>query len=229
MHGDEPTVERVWTKHLLPLRDASGSITGVIITAQEFTAQRQSPDPTFEPSERAAFLLRLSDALQSQLDADRVYYAEVEADAEHATITFDEGSLEPHERTAHQALGVSATLAYPLLIAGRLVGLLVAHSGSKRTWEALERSRSETAVRLSEARLRSTLDRLPASVWVSDPNGNVELINQRWYEYSGATPDQVTIALTSEEWVHPEDASRVMAGKPWWWLRTWRSPKRWRE
>lgn len=177
-----------------------------------------------------------------------MYYAEVEADAEYATITFNEGRfeprvvgrrpsdfgptllgdvqagrtlvvedaatdvrLEPHERTVHQALGVSATLAYPLLKARRLVGLLVAHSGSKRTWEALERSRSETAVRLSETRLRSTLDRRPASVWVSDPNGNVELINQRWYEYSSATPDQVTTALTAEEWVHPEEASRVMA------------------
>lgn len=68
MHGDEPTAERIWTKHLLPLRDASGSITRVIVTAQEFTAQRHSPDPTFEPSERAAFLLRLSDALRLLTD-----------------------------------------------------------------------------------------------------------------------------------------------------------------
>ena len=280
--GDGPDAGRVWSEHLLPLRDADGKVSGVIVTVEEITAHRELQQRSRTASERAAFQLRLSDALrpltdpleaqrvatallQTQLAADRVFYAEVEPDLQHVIIALDEGQLEPRivgrhlmssfgptlvaelhagrtlaiedfeidarleprDHLAHQACGVRATFAQPLMKCGRLVGTLVAQSvatrvwtpeekllitdTTERLWEALERARTNATLRTSEARLREILDRLPLQIWLSSASGEVQYLNKHWYDYSGTTPAETTAARVAEESVHPDDVPGLMA------------------
>jgi PAS domain S-box-containing protein len=91
-----------------------------------------------------------------------------------------------------------------------------------------ERKHAEDALRQSEARLteaerelRVTLDTIPVIVWRGAANGYVQKLNQRWFEYTGTTPEQVR-GRRWKQCVHPDDLERhvqtgtdyVAAGMP---------------
>ncbi|MDT5294753.1 MAG: hypothetical protein QOJ76_1633 [Acidobacteriota bacterium] len=63
---------------------------------------------------------------------------------------------------------------------------LAAERGSK---EALERS--EVAVRESERQLRTLVNAVPLLAWMAEPDGSIFWYNQRWYEYTGTTPEEM--------------------------------------
>jgi len=52
------------------------------------------------------------------------------------------------------------------------------------------RKRAEDALSRREEEFRSMADAMPQLVWMADPDGYVHWFNQRWYEYTGTTPDQ---------------------------------------
>jgi len=52
------------------------------------------------------------------------------------------------------------------------------------------RKRAEDALSRREEEFRSMADAMPQLVWIADPDGYVHWFNQRWYEYTGTTPDQ---------------------------------------
>jgi len=71
-----------------------------------------------------------------------------------------------------------------------------------------ERREIEERQRLSESRLRTLTNALPAFVWFATPDGELHYFNDRWYEYTGQTPEQ---ALPNG-WttvVHPDDTGRT--------------------
>ena len=55
---------------------------------------------------------------------------------------------------------------------------------------ALAKILAEEALRESESRLRTMADAIPQLVWIAKGDGYVYWYNQRWYEYTGATPAQ---------------------------------------
>lgn len=60
-------------------------------------------------------------------------------------------------------------------------------------------------VSVSEDRLRTLIDAVPGFVWRTDPGGSVEFLNQRWFDYTGMTPE----SAAGVGWMtalHPEDA-----------------------
>ena len=61
----------------------------------------------------------------------------------------------------------------------------------------------------TEHRFRALTNCVPAFVWFASQDGELHYLNDRWYEYSGQTPDQ---ALPNgwAEVVHPEDRKAVM-------------------
>jgi PAS domain S-box-containing protein len=72
-----------------------------------------------------------------------------------------------------------------------------------------ERKRAEMALKDSEERFRTLADAIPQLCWTADAEGWIFWYNQRWYEYTGTTPQQM------EGWgwqsVHdPEVLPRVM-------------------
>lgn len=83
-------------------------------------------------------------------------------------------------------------------------GYLAAERNSK---EALERSEAE--VRESERQLRTLVNALPMLAWMAETDGHIFWYNQRWYEYTGTTPE----AMQGWGWqsVHdPEILPRVL-------------------
>lgn len=54
-----------------------------------------------------------------------------------------------------------------------------------------ERKQAEEALRESEQQLRTLADAVPQLVWMAEPDGHIFWYNQRWYEYTGTTPEQM--------------------------------------
>jgi PAS domain S-box-containing protein len=54
-----------------------------------------------------------------------------------------------------------------------------------------DRKRMEGRLRESETQLRTLADAVPQLVWMAEPDGHIFWYNQRWYEYTGTTPEQM--------------------------------------
>ena len=54
-----------------------------------------------------------------------------------------------------------------------------------------ERKRAEDALRQSEGQFRALANAMPQLVWMANPNGWIFWYNQRWYQYTGTTPEQM--------------------------------------
>jgi PAS domain S-box-containing protein len=53
------------------------------------------------------------------------------------------------------------------------------------------RKLTEEALRESEVQLRTLADAVPQLVWMADADGYIFWYNQRWYDYTGTTPEQM--------------------------------------
>ncbi len=60
--------------------------------------------------------------------------------------------------------------------------------GRRRQYEARERIE---ALRSAEERFRTLAENIPTLCWMADPDGDIFWYNPRWYEYTGATPNQL--------------------------------------
>jgi len=54
-----------------------------------------------------------------------------------------------------------------------------------------ERKRAEEALRESERQLRTLADTVPQLVWMAEADGNIFWYNQRWYDYTGTTAQEM--------------------------------------
>jgi PAS domain S-box-containing protein len=54
-----------------------------------------------------------------------------------------------------------------------------------------ERKRAEEAIRESEAQFRNLANAIPQLCWMAHADGGIFWYNQRWYDYSGTTPEQM--------------------------------------
>ena len=75
---------------------------------------------------------------------------------------------------------------------------------------------AELALRQSEARLagaerelRLTLDSIPTMTWRAAPNGYVQSLNKRWFDYTGSTPEQ-SQHNGWRSFVHPDDLAELV-------------------
>ena len=53
------------------------------------------------------------------------------------------------------------------------------------------RRRTEAALRESETRFRTLANTIPQLAWISNTDGSRSWYNQRWYDYTGTTPEEV--------------------------------------
>jgi PAS domain S-box-containing protein len=80
---------------------------------------------------------------------------------------------------------VSVTVSPILDHAGKIIG------ASKVARDITERKQTEAALRESERRFRTLANSIPQLVWIARPNGDRTWYNQRWYDYTGTTPEQM--------------------------------------
>src|SRR5258708_36001001 len=85
--------------------------------------------------------------------------------------------------------------------------------GSVTGWYGLlsdidDQRAAEESFRRSEQELRLIFETMPAMVYTMDPEGDLELVNERLLAFLGAT------SLAFNEWsdfIHPDDCARVLA------------------
>ena len=53
------------------------------------------------------------------------------------------------------------------------------------------RRRAEARLRASEARFRTIVNTIPQLAWIAETDGSRTWYNQRWYDYTGTTPEEV--------------------------------------
>ncbi|WP_232297998.1 PAS domain S-box protein [Nitrosospira sp. NpAV] len=53
------------------------------------------------------------------------------------------------------------------------------------------RRRAESALRESEERFRTIVNTIPQLAWIAEPDGSRVWYNQRWYDYTGTTPEEM--------------------------------------
>src|SRR6266851_5639522 len=71
------------------------------------------------------------------------------------------------------------------------------------------KQRTETA-RRSERELRDVVNTVPAHVWSTSPEGQVDFVNDRWLQFTGLTLDEA-FGWKWETVLHPDDRTRVLA------------------
>ena len=77
-------------------------------------------------------------------------------------------------------------------------------------------------LRESETQFRTLANSIPQMAWMANPDGSLFWYNQRWYEYTGSTPEDSREAMWRKAH-HPEHLDRVMksmkrswlTGEPW--------------
>ena len=79
---------------------------------------------------------------------------------------------------------------------------------AQRTWEAVERGRTDAALRTSEERFRSLAEATPAMVWTADPSGTITFHNHHWLDYTGIDPSDEATRWSSI--LHPNDRDRCL-------------------
>ncbi|MEO6954996.1 MAG: PAS domain-containing protein [Polyangia bacterium] len=106
------------------------------------------------------------------------------------------------------ALGMASYIRVPLVARGRVLGVLtIVRDATSAQYDAQDvRIVEELALRAalsidtvqvlteaqtSEQQLRSLVENLPQLAWSARPDGYTDYYNQRWYEYTGTTYEQV--------------------------------------
>ena len=69
--------------------------------------------------------------------------------------------------------------------AGRIVG------AAKILRDITGRRQAEETLRASEERFRTMANSMPQLAWVARADGFIYWYNERWYEYTGTTPEQM--------------------------------------
>jgi PAS domain S-box-containing protein len=80
---------------------------------------------------------------------------------------------------------VSATVSPIKDSAGKIIG------ASKVVRDITGRKREQEALRESEERFRAMANAMPQLAWTARADGHIFWYNQRWYEYTGTTPEQM--------------------------------------
>ena len=105
------------------------------------------------------------------------------------------------------SIGIKAIVCCPLVKQGRLTAMMAVHQTTPRDWTAdevalieivverswayVERSRAHRVLAESEERFRAMANSIPQLAWMARPDGWIFWYNQRWYDYTGTTPEQM--------------------------------------
>jgi len=126
------------------------------------------------------------------------------------------GSSEEDARLGAK-LGVRAVVTVPLLRDDRMRALLYVHNleprvwkrseaamardVAERSWAAVERAESEERLRESEDHYRHTVELNPQVTWTALPDGQLDRVSRRWFDWTGTTG----LGETWAEGLHPND------------------------
>jgi two-component system, sensor histidine kinase and response regulator len=96
-------------------------------------------------------------------------------------------------------LGVVLTASIAVLVTNEMTrDIARREAGEKALQTALAEARA------GEVRYRQLADAMPQIVWTATPDGVIDYYNQKWFDYTGLTPEQ-TQDLGWQQVIHPQD------------------------
>ena len=172
-----------------------------------------------------AYAARVIDVRQRQgSDAAQTIIATREGKVRMDDLRGEVGRLQEDATRARLAVERTDRLRSAVLTVASIVVALVA--SAYLGWLAWYRRRlmqetSAELVGLSD-RFRTLADNIPQLAWMADPSGNLYWFNQRWYDYTGATPEEMKEhgwkKVHDPEHLEPVSAkflAAIQSGEPW--------------
>jgi len=150
--------------------------------------------------------------------------------ADGSTLAVDDIDHDPTltdaQRSAFSALDIRSHVTVFVSAGGRPVALVGLRHASPRRWTedevalveetaervlaAVGRSRADVALRESEERFRRLADIAPAFIWMTDADGRIEYLSQRFLAFTGASFEQV-VSGPLHRLFHQEDGEGALA------------------
>jgi PAS domain S-box-containing protein len=103
-------------------------------------------------------------------------------DSQGNVVTWNPGAEQIKGGKAHEIIGQHFSKLYPQDAIG---GIAIFSEGIPAA------KQQEQSLRESEQKLRLMADTIPQLAWMARPDGHIFWYNRRWYEYTGATPEQM--------------------------------------
>jgi PAS domain S-box-containing protein len=214
-----------------PLRDESGRLAGAINVLVDITERKRAEAAALhlaavvESSDDAIISKNLEGVVTSwNPAAERIFgYTAAEAIGQSVRLIIPSdrqheedmvlGRLRNGERIDHyetarrrkdgSLLDISVTISPVRDQTGRIIG------ASKVARDITDRNRAQTALRESEERFRAMANTIPSIVWTAAPDGEITYASDRWFEFTGITPEE-----NRRGWpdlvLHPDDYDRCV-------------------
>jgi PAS domain S-box-containing protein len=123
-------------------------------------------------------------------------------------IVLPDGSIKHIHSVAHPVLNQSGELVEFFGIGMDVTEQWKARTELEKAFEEIKQ-RTEAA-RRSERELRDVVNTVPAHVWSSSPEGQVDFVNDRWLQFTGLALDGA-FGWKWQAVVHPDDRTRIVA------------------
>ena len=123
-------------------------------------------------------------------------------------IVLPDGSIKHIYSVAHPVLNQSGELVEFVGTSMDVTEQWKARTELEKAFEEIKQ-RTEAA-RRSERELRDVVNTVPAHVWSTSPEGQVDFVNDRWLQFTGLALDEA-FGWKWEAVLHPDDRTRVVA------------------
>jgi PAS domain S-box-containing protein len=198
-----------------PIINRMGELIGVSAITRDITGRKRAQEKLRESEQRFRALVTASSDVIYRMNADWSEMRHLDgrgfiADTDTADCQWLEKYIHPDDQAhvmaviaeavrtkstfelEHKVLRVDGSLGWTF---SRAVPLQ-SDNGEILEWfgaasDVTQRKHAEQALRDSEAQFRTLANAIPQLCWMANADGGVFWYNQRWYEYTGATPEQV--------------------------------------
>lgn len=199
-----------------PIRDAAGNLIGSVLVFRDISERRLKEWELWQREEhlRAVVettpacikvvaadgtLVSMNSAGLTMIDADRLEDVQGKSVYDLIRPEYREAYRQFHERICR---GESGTLEFEIEGLNGTRRHMESHAAPLRgpdgslqhlaiTYDVTDRKRLDAVLRESEEKLRLLADTIPQLAWMARPDGHIFWYNRRWYDYTGATPDQM--------------------------------------
>ena len=235
---DAPGIRRTMLNSAAPVRDAEGRILGAVVAQMDITARVEAEAAVRQSEERHRLVSRATNDViwDWDLQTNRVEWNE--AVQAHFGCTREElgptveswySRIHPEDRDRvvagiHAAIdgsqeswtdeyrfrrsdGSYATFLDRGHIGRDASGRAVRMIGSML--DLTERRRAEAALRESKERFEALADNISQLAWMTDETGSIFWYNQRWFDYTGTTLDEMQ-GWGWQKVHHPDHLERVL-------------------